>query len=131
MVLYLDYKHQIFIMKNCFNVLVIGCVFLFTGCASDSTDDLTDPVDGPITYEANVRSIFDNNCVECHSGATPPAGLRLETYAQVRDAVEFGNVLDRMTDAGSPMPPNSAGGLLPAPTVELIQQWAENDFPEE
>lgn len=115
-------------MKNyCY---LLGTVFLFliTGCANDSTDDLTEPITGPVTYQAHVKAIFNNNCISCHGGVLPQMGLSLETYAEVRAAVESGKVLARMTNVENPMPPT---GLLPSTTLDVIRQWRDGGYLEE
>lgn len=36
-----------------------------------------------VSYNADVKPILDSNCTSCHSGATPPRNLRLDSYAGV------------------------------------------------
>jgi Ca2+-binding RTX toxin-like protein len=45
-----------------------------------------DPVSPPIGYLAQVQPIFTINCTQCHSGSSPPQGLRLDSqnsYANI------------------------------------------------
>ncbi len=86
-----------------------------------------DGVPTDITYNPEVANIMFNNCTTCHGGAAPSAGLSLTTYQDVRFSAENGNLIDRMNDAGRPMPPN---GLLPAEERIKIDNWASNGFPE-
>ncbi len=116
-------------MKNYFKLFLTICILCIIGCANDSTDDLTEPIaEGPVTYLDDIQSIFNSNCVSCHGEVAPQAGLSLHTYAAVRAGVEGGNVLARMTNAAAPMPPS---GLLPGATIEIIQQWVADGYPEE
>ncbi|MFO0722470.1 MAG: c-type cytochrome domain-containing protein [Myxococcota bacterium] len=36
-----------------------------------------------ISYNADVKPILDGNCISCHSGATPPRNLHLDSYSGV------------------------------------------------
>lgn len=90
-------------------------------------DDPGDPITELKTYTGDVKSIIDNNCVSCHGGSSPQAGLRLETYQQVRNSAENGNLIPRMNNPTNPMP---QGGLLPAATRAIIDAWADDGFPE-
>ena len=36
-----------------------------------------------MTYSANVQSIMNTHCTSCHSGASAPLGIMLDTYAGV------------------------------------------------
>lgn len=36
-----------------------------------------------VSYDANIKPILDGNCIGCHSGATPPRNLHLDTYTGV------------------------------------------------
>ena len=118
---------KIFTVRAVFKLFLISCILLIAACANDSPDDLTNPIQGPITYNATVKKIFDNNCISCHGGIMPEAGLSLETYAGVRAAVESDLVLTRMTSAQNPMPPT---GLLPGTTVDIIEEWIAEGYPE-
>ncbi|RTY87274.1 hypothetical protein [Flavobacterium sp. GT3R68] len=103
---------------------------LFWGCDTDSESDLTEINNNtePITYTQTVRGIINNNCIMCHA-STPVNGapMPLTTYANVKNAVLFRGLLDRISrPQGSPgMMPNG-GTRLPQSTIDLIVQW-KND----
>ena len=59
-------------------------------------------------YTENVAPVLSSNCIGCHSGATPAAGLLLDTYTSVYSAIKSGNVLDRVNR-------NSSGDVLLMP----------------
>jgi len=102
-------------------------ILLFTSCSSNSTDDLTDPIPATITYKANVKSIIDQSCAVsgCHNAATNTAGLTLETYGQVKDAVMNKNAIGRMENSSTPMPPT---GNLPTTTISIVKKWREQGY---
>lgn len=35
------------------------------------------------SFTADVQTIFTNRCIKCHSGQSPPRGLRLDSYEHV------------------------------------------------
>jgi hypothetical protein len=127
------------------NKLVIICIFfVLAGCSSsdtnegvmappdstnnppDNDDDNTPP--SPVSWEADIRVIIQNNCTTCHSD--PPrndAPMSLVTYDDVRNAVENRGLLGRINSTTSPMPPT---GRLPAATRQLIEDWADLGFEE-
>ena len=47
------------------------------GAASGCTDLDAVPIEYVIDYQAAIQGIFDDNCIECHSGDAPPADLDL------------------------------------------------------
>ena len=109
-----------------------GIVFVL-GCTNDSSSDLIDLNQfDEVTYVNTVKSIIDNNCIQCH--ATVPvngAPMSLTTYELVKNAVQTRGLLDRISrpQGSSGMMPN--GGIrLPQEKIDQISQWATNGFPE-
>ncbi|MEP7043773.1 MAG: hypothetical protein ABI843_11965 [Dokdonella sp.] len=47
------------------------------GDAEGCTDLDGVPIQYVIDYQSAIQGIFDNNCIACHSGDKPPAGLDL------------------------------------------------------
>ncbi|MFD2567260.1 c-type cytochrome domain-containing protein [Pseudotenacibaculum haliotis] len=84
-----------------------------------------DPITQTVTYVGDVKAIIDNNCTTCHGTVNPNAGLSLVTYQQVRNSAENGNLIPRMNNATSPMPPS---GILPAATRAIIDKWRQDGF---
>ena len=118
------------------NILFTTCLALFVmSCSNDSTNDLidnTDPLPEQVTYNADVKTIIDNNCINCHS--VPPqngAPMPLTTYQQVKNAVENGNLIERIstTDLGEVMP--FGGPRLPQNLIDTVIQWETDGLLEE
>ena len=105
-------------------------VFSLTSCSNSSTEDFVDTdITKNATYKGAIKTIIDTNCVNCH--ANPPrngAQFPMTTYEELVAAANTFPIIARMTNASNPMPPS---GLLPAPTVELVNKWITNGFPEE
>jgi mono/diheme cytochrome c family protein len=112
---------------------LLGLSLILCGCANDSPDDLAnfEPV-ANVTYNENVKTIFNNNCIICH-GTIPANGapMSLTTYALVKDAIMNRPLIDRISrPQGAPgMMPN--GGIrLPQNQIDLIIQWKDQGLQE-
>jgi len=116
-------------LRNLTYVLLTALLF---NCSYHNEDDLVDDdpvVEEFVTYEDQVKSIIDTNCIACHSN--PPvngAPMSLITYDDVRNAVENGNLIARIStnDIGAVMPPG--GPKLPQNLIDLIVQWQADGF---
>jgi cytochrome c5 len=106
--------------------LVLGCTQCSKAIIDENPTDLP-PVNQPVHYQPEVQTIMFNNCITCHSGAAPSAGLRLDNYGDTRYATEYGKLIDRINNASNPMPPS---GLLPAATRQLMDKWVVDGYPE-
>ncbi|WP_027138747.1 hypothetical protein [Gaetbulibacter saemankumensis] len=105
--------------------IVITTILLFN-CANDSEDDLIDPTPIPavVTYDADIKSIIDINCISCHSDpATSGASIPLTTYNQVKSAVENNNLIGRINGDGPGGIMPQGGPKLPQNTIDLIEKW--------
>ncbi|MBK7173499.1 MAG: hypothetical protein IPH84_09735 [Bacteroidales bacterium] len=62
-----------------------------------------------VTFSGIIYPIIELNCKGCHSGASPSAGLSLNTYSQVKDAVENKSLLNHLynRNGASMMPPSN------------------------
>lgn len=103
--------------------LIIAVSLSISSCSTSTIEEVV--ITDPITYDANVSTIISNNCLPCHGGTTPSAGLNLETYASVRNATENGNVLARINSASNPMP---IGGQMPPVLIATIEEWANQGY---
>ncbi|MFC4740581.1 c-type cytochrome [Flavobacterium ponti] len=107
--------------------LFIPLILLSLSCTNHSEDDLIIKSENPIlvTYEQNVKSIINNNCVSCH-GSTPSNGapMSLTTYNQVKDAVLNRGLLDRISrTTGEPGLMPNGGPRLPQQTIDIVVKW--------
>lgn len=117
-------------------LLLITFSFLFlVGCTNESDEELekrNDP-DGIVTdesevfYDPDIKEIMTANCIVCHGEDLQNAGVKLTTFALVKNNAETGNMIARMNNAASPMPPS---GKLTDNTLKKIDLWVKNNFPE-
>ena len=84
------------------------------------------PINTPVKYNPDVKTIMTNNCITCHGGSAPNAGLDLTNYTNVSTSI-LGNLLNRVNDAQNPMPPS--GLMLPIDRQKL-QKWLDDGLPE-
>lgn len=113
-------------MKSIRFFLIISFVYSIISCGSSTYEDIAAKPEN-ITYSNAVKPIIDNNCISCH-GDLGNQFPKLDTYTQVKDATETGDVLCRIDDqsCGSVMP---QGGRMTQTNINIIKKWAENKFP--
>jgi uncharacterized membrane protein len=115
--------------------LVLSLASILTSCTDDNPSTLIDtpPITGVATYNQNVKSIIDNNCVVCH--ATVPqngAPMSLVTYDQVKEAVLNRGLLTRISleNGNSSLMPRG-GPRLPQATIDVIKKWEQDGLLEQ
>ena len=120
-------------LKTLFAVLSFASILV--SCTDDNPSTLIDtpPITGVATYNKNVKSIIDNNCVVCH--ATVPkngAPMSLVTYDQVKEAVLNRGLLTRISleNGNSSLMPKG-GPRLPQTTIDVIKKWEQDGLLEQ
>lgn len=108
------------------SLVVFVFAFIQASCTKAIIDENNSNT-GSITYTADIQPIMFNNCITCHSGGVPSAGLDLSSYSNVRSSAEFGNLINRVNNPDNPMP---GSGLLPQDVRLKIDKWVENGFPQ-
>lgn len=113
-------------------LLIVFGSFLMSCSSTEIAEAVidVDPDAEAITYNKDVQSIINNSCATtaCHGSATPPAGLSLNTFAQVESAVENRGLVSRINNSSNPMPPT---GMLPQATRLIIDQWVADGLLED
>ncbi|NNF74694.1 MAG: hypothetical protein HKN00_05885 [Flavobacteriaceae bacterium] len=108
-------------------ICILTVFIIFNSCSETSPDDFIDSTPLPnedITYTGHVKSIIDNNCLNCHS--MPPengAPMALVTYNQVKQAVQGRDLIGLIStqDLSEVMP--LGGPRLPQNLIDIIVQW--------
>lgn len=97
-------------------------------CDSHTYEELEEEViiDGDVTYNANVKSIIDSNCISCHSVGNVAGFRPLTNYAEVKDAVENAGLLDRIQLQNSEPGVMPQTGRMPQSKIDVILQWNED-----
>ncbi|MCP4438608.1 MAG: hypothetical protein GY810_06650 [Aureispira sp.] len=97
---------------------IVGLTFSIQSCQKDSKTK---------SYANDVAPIINNYCTTCHSGMAASAGIDLTSYQSVKHQTEQGNLLNRINDANTPMPPS---GIIPKEERQIITDWSKISFPE-
>lgn len=108
-------------------ILIIALQSCTTAIIDEGNKDTLPPITRTVTYDTDVKNIMTNNCITCHAGPAPSAGLNLSNYQNTRFSAEQGSLVSRMNDAANPMPPS---GKLSPQTLQLIDKWVSDGFPE-
>lgn len=115
-------------MKKSILILLFTCAAFLVSCTSRTYEEIseTETSNSP-TYTSNIEAIITANCVGCHSaGGRFPT---LETYDQVKDATQNGNLIcriDQTQACGSVMPAGS--GPMPRQTIDMIILWQQEGY---
>jgi uncharacterized membrane protein len=108
-------------------LIALALASIFVGCTDDNPSTLIDnsPETGVTTYNQNVKSIIDNNCVVCHA-AIPKNGapMSLVNFVQVKEAVLNRGLMNRISlqNGNSSLMPNG-GPRMPQATIDIIIKW--------
>jgi hypothetical protein len=95
-----------------------------------------------VTYEKDIKPIFDKSCVRCHGGEKPKAKLRLESLAGALKGGTDGKVIEPGNSAKSMLvinvahlgdqddwmpPPNNKAKIAPLTKeqIGLIRAWID------
>jgi len=135
-------------MTNSFKLTAIALAATIGLAAATSAADATGQLPpastkAGVTYAADIKPIFDNSCVRCHSGDKPKAKLKLDSLENALKGSKDGKVVTagdsansfivkcvaHMTsDHDSWMPPahNKANiGPLTPEQIGLIRAWID------
>ena len=102
-----------------------------SGCYYDNEEDRfpspsCDTLD--MRFSIEIRDIMQANCDRCHlSGASSFSGIPFDTYDQVKEVADNGKLLDRINNAGSPMPQDE--GLMSLCNRQKIEAWVNAGAP--
>lgn len=87
-----------------------------TSCEDQGCDSVN------VTFSGTIFPIVELNCKGCHSGASPSAGLSLNNYAQIKEAVNNKQLSDHINQVNgySLMPPS---GMLSVCNLAQFNKW--------
>ena len=117
--------------KNIYAFLIISFFLLWvmgTGCYYDKEEVLYPQSvcdTASVTYSRSVVPILSANCVSCHGGNTPSAGIKLDAYTGVKIQVDNGRLWGAVSHAVgfSPMPKN--GLKMSTCNLTKIKKWID------
>ena len=76
-----------------------------------------------VKYSTSVLPVLSSNCISCHGGSTPSAGISLDSYTGVKVQVDNGRLWGAVSHnpSYSPMPKNS--NKLSTCNLDKIRIW--------
>jgi hypothetical protein len=99
----------------------------FSGCYYDTEAVLypgssCKPVSNP-SLVTDVMPILNSRCNNCHSGTSPSAGIKLDSYIEVMKSVNNNSLMGSINHESSfsPMPKNA--GKMNSCEIQKIQDW--------
>ena len=97
------------------------------GAKNNKCDDC-DTTD--VSYAQNIVPLLNQNCVICHSGTNPQAGLSLTNLAEVQGAVTYKNLIQRVRhETGYPVMPPS-GVKISDCNIRQLELWIQDGMPD-
>ena len=114
-------------------LLIIAVTIFNSSCYYDKEEILypyTVCDTAAVKYNTNVAPVLSSFCVGCHGGNTPSAGIRLDTYNDVKIQAANGRLWGAISHAGSysPMPKNAA--QLNTCNLAKIKIWLDAGYPD-
>ena len=108
------------------SLIIGGFVLYLTSCSKESADKLSGASTcdtANVSYSTRIVSILQDNCYSCHGGATPPTGIRLDTYANLKVFVDNGFFVSAVDHDGTVTPMPYGQPKLPTCEVNTILAW--------
>lgn len=126
-------------MKQFAPYIYLVVLILLSACYYDNEEELypEDPISSNscdtvnVSYNLAVLPILEENCISCHTIASPSGNITLEGYSNLLREVNSGRLMGAITHSPgfSPMPRNA--NQLPDCEISTIQAWvsqgAENN----
>ena len=132
-------------MKNMTVRMALGAVLTFAVATATAEDKKLDASNLPpaaakqdLTYDKDIKAIFEKSCFKCHGAEKQKGKLRLDSLAAVLKGSEDGPILVAGKSAESgvviavarlveddAMPPADKGKPLSAAEVGLIRAWID------
>jgi hypothetical protein len=115
-------------MKRIYSIIALVVITIsFSQCTKETIDEtvgVTNITD-TIYYDTDIKPLIDANCIACHSGSNPSAGLNLSTYQVVKFQAESETLISRINDSTNPMP---VSGLMSADSRGKFDKWETDGF---
>jgi len=94
-------------------------------CDTHTYEDIEVPVivNGNVTYTGQIKTIIDANCTSCHATGSIAGFRPLTNYAEVKDAVQNSDLLDRIQRQNGENGAMPSTGRMSQNNIDLILQW--------
>ena len=115
-------------MRKELQAFLVFCFVILSCSEYEIPVDESPIIQETVTYNDDIKSIMDDNCISCHGTVNPSANLSLTNYSLVKNSTENGNLIARMNNITNPMPPN---GILSEATRALVDEWKGDGYLED
>jgi hypothetical protein len=116
-------------MKAALKLIVIAAVAL-AGCYYDDEETLygtttCEQIPSP-TFSGDILPLLNMRCNNCHSGTSPSANIKLNSYTEVMKYVNNGTLMGSVKQSSgyTAMPKNS--NKLSVCQIQLLQNWIDS-----
>jgi hypothetical protein len=121
-------------------LLAIAALAIATQAADPDLKKLPAPAAKTgITFDKDIKPIFEKSCFKCHGAEKQKAKLRVDTLAAVKKGGENGAIFEagkseksrlvhavgRILDEDENMPPEGKGEPLTKDQVALVRAWID------
>ena len=119
-----------------FTFAAIASLVYLASCTPKKATTKTACTSSP-TYTADIKQIFDGNCMPCHSAEKHKHNIDLSNYETTKESAKGKNFLGAIRhEAGydamppPPQPPLQDNKRLSDATIEKIACWIKNGSPQ-
>jgi hypothetical protein len=108
-------------------VVLLGAII--TSCTYDSREEIESMVlcdTTNVTLSLTIRPILNNNCIVCHSGASPAGGLDYENYNDLFAVASDGRLVGAINHLPGFEPMPRFAPKLPACDIMKIEKWVND-----
>jgi len=112
----------------------VAIVLIISSCTYDNMETLypqdpeCDTVN--ISYAVDIQPIFNNNCVICHSGPTPPAGFSLVDYENAVVVAKSGRLLGTVKHQSGYLSMPQGANKLDDCSINKLESWINLSYPD-
>ena len=124
-----------------FSLFTLALAATITSCGKDDEDNTVDYASqancasfpaAATTYSPTIKAVLDTYCASagCHDAITASEGVDLSDYAKAKNAFEKKEVLCTIHHGSGCTPMPQGGDQLDATTINLIDCWVKNGYPQ-
>jgi len=120
------------ILQKVFAIVIITLIAV--SCTYDNMETLypQDPEcdTSNVSYAVDIQPIFNNNCIICHSGPTPPAGFSLVDYENAVDVAKSGRLLGAVKHQSGYLAMPQGANKLDDCSINKLESWINLSYPD-
>jgi mono/diheme cytochrome c family protein len=105
-------------------------ILIFSSCTYNKEEELygLDCDTSNVRYSVEIKNILDASCLSCHAGsAVAGAGIKLDSYQEVKKYVDQDLLLESITEENNYMP--KGGPRLSSCKIDQIRSWINKGAP--